>query len=139
MVYYIQTTKPTEGEPIMNDNQIREFLLKAENQAAVKITGVEINDLIPIIRDNIERKGVPTDAADQEKAMQKLLFDILVDTLVDFYAEPHLTLTDAQAKIAYKWAKDEALDIFTNHAVSAEDHIARIKENGKNLFRDTNA
>ena len=120
----------------MNDNQIREFLCKAEYQAAIAIIGLEIKDLIPVMQHNIERENGKYNIEDRDKALQKLLFDILVDTIVDFYAEPHLNMTEAQAKIAYKWAKDEALDVFTNHTVSAEDHIARIKKNGKKLFRN---
>ena len=120
----------------MNNDQISAFLNKAEYQAAVKIIGLEIKDLIPIMQHNIERENGKYNIEDRDNALKKLLFDILVDTIVDFYVEPHLDLTDAQAKAAYKWAKDEALDVFTNHAVSAEDHIARIRENGKNLFKD---
>ena len=120
----------------MNNDQISAFLNKAEYQAAVKIIGLEIKDLIPVMQHNIERENGKYNIEDRDNALKKLLFDILVDTIVDFYVEPHLDLTDAQAKAAYKWAKDEALDVFTNHAVSAEDHIARIRENGKNLFKD---
>lgn len=120
----------------MNNDQISAFLNKAEYQAAVKIIGLEIKDLIPIMQHNIERENGKYNIEDRDNALKKLLFDILVDTIVDFYVEPHLDLTDTQAKAAYKWAKDEALDVFTNHAVSAEDHIARIRENGKNLFKD---
>ena len=120
----------------MNNDQISAFLNKAEYQAAVKIIGLEIKDLIPVMQHNIERENGKYNLEDRDNALKKLLFDILVDTLVDFYVEPHLNLTEAQAKAAYKWAKDEAIDVFTNHAVSAEDHIARIRENGKNLFKD---
>lgn len=120
----------------MNNDQISAFLNKAEYQAAVKIIGLEIKDLIPVMQHNIERENGKYNLEDRDNALKKLLFDILVDTIVDFYVEPHLDLTDTQAKAAYKWAKDEALDVFTNHAVSAADHIARIKENGKNLFRN---
>lgn len=120
----------------MNNDQISVFLNKAEYQAAVKIIGLEIKDLIPIMQHNIERENGKYNIEDRDNALKKLLFDVLVDTIVDFYVEPHLNLTEAQAKAAYKWAKDEAIDVFTNHAVSAEDHIARIRENGKNLFKD---
>ena len=120
----------------MNNDQISAFLNKAEYQAAVKIIGLEIKDLIPIMQHNIERENGKYNLEDRDNALKKLLFDVLVDTIVDFYVEPHLNLTEAQAKAAYKWAKDEAIDVFTNHAVSAEDHIARIRENGKNLFRN---
>lgn len=120
----------------MNDNQIREFLCKAEYQAAIAIIGLEIKDLIPVMQHNIERENGKYNIEDRDKALQKLLFDILVDTIVDFYVEPHLNLTETQAKTAYKWAKDEALDVITNHATSAADHIARIKKNGENLFRN---
>ena len=120
----------------MNNDQISAFLNKAEYQAAVKIIGLEIKDLIPIMQHNIERENGKYNLEDRDNALKKLLFDVLVDTIVDFYVEPHLNLTETQAKAAYKWAKDEAIDVFTNHAVSAEDHIARIREKGKNLFKD---
>lgn len=121
---------------MLTNEQIKNFLSKAEYQAAIAIIGLEIKDLIPVMQHNIERENGKYNIEDRDKALQKLLFDILVDTIVDFYVEPHLDLTDTQAKAAYKWAKDEALDVFTNHAVSAEDHLTRIKENGKNLFKD---
>ena len=121
---------------MLTNEQIKNFLSKAEYQAAIAIIGLEIKDLIPVMQHNIERENGKYNIEDRDKALQKLLFDILVDTIVDFYVEPHLNLTEAQAKTAYKWAKDEALDVFTNHTVNAEDHIARIRENGKNLFRN---
>lgn len=121
---------------MLTNEQIKNFLSKAEYQAAIAIIGLEIKDLIPVMQHNIERENGKYNIEDRDKALQKLLFDILVDTIVDFYAEPHLNMTEAQAKIAYKWAKDEALDVFTNHTVSAEDHIARIKKNGANLLEN---